>query len=72
MTSKRFREDEFVKCPFYRKEDAITIKCDGICGEHTLNSFRNGAAKDDWKDEFCIGYYWNCRLYRAIAEDIED
>lgn len=66
---KHYREDEYVLCPYYRKESNFEVKCDGLCGSHTVNVFQTVAEKDYFKDDFCCGYYWNCPLNRALSED---
>lgn len=67
--STKYKEDAYVKCPYYRKESAIEIKCVGICGIHTMQCFESGKAKQLYKDDFCIGFYWNCPCYQALVED---
>lgn len=69
MSSTQYREDSYVKCPYYRKESPIEIKCVGICGDHTTNTFENKKAKQGYKEDFCRGYFWNCPLYIALDTD---
>lgn len=65
----KFKQDSYVNCPYYCKEAATEIKCVGICGSHTIQSFDSGKAKQEFKYDFCIGYYWNCPCYIALYQD---
>ena len=64
-----YQEDRYVRCPFYKRENRLEIKCEGLCGRYTNNIFAGKRKKDAFKEEFCTGYYWNCPLYRALEED---
>lgn len=66
---KHYIEDVFVLCPYYTKEEPITIKCVGLCGSHTANIFENSQEKNEFKEDFCCGLYQNCPLYRGLIED---
>jgi hypothetical protein len=65
----QYKEDVYVKCPYYTKESAIAIKCDGVCGDHTINTYANEHDKNEYKEDFCRGFYWNCPLYITLKED---
>lgn len=69
MSGTQYREDPYVECPYYRKESPVEIKCVGICGEHTTNTFSNKKSKQLHKDDFCCGFYFNCSLYIALETD---
>jgi hypothetical protein len=69
MPGTRFKQDSYVNCPYYCKETPVEVKCVGICGDHTLHHFKSGAAKNDFKADFCCGYYWNCPCYIALDMD---
>lgn len=68
-TRLRFTEDQYVLCPYYRKEAAVEIRCDGICGDVTTHLYSSKAAKHEYKEDFCKAYYWNCPCYRSLEED---
>lgn len=70
-TRQKFNEDSYVNCPYYRKESPVEIRCEGMCGVTTTHYFESRRQKDDFKDDFCIGYYWNCPCYRTLIEDDE-
>lgn len=67
-----YHNDVYVPCKYYRKDNAIEIKCKGLCGTHTSNVFANGAAKKEFKMDFCKGNYMACPLYIALAIDDEE
>lgn len=69
MSSTQYREDPYVECPYYRKESPAEIKCTGICGDHTTNTFANKKTKQGYKEEFCCGFFFNCPLYIALETD---
>ena len=64
----RYKEDEHAICPFYRKESYTEIKCEGLIGTHTTNTFANRKEKEHFKSDFCSGFYWNCKMYRILFE----
>ena len=65
----KYRQDSYVRCPYYCKESPIDIKCVGICGSHTINEFSSGREKIAWKEDFCIGNYQGCPLCISLIED---
>lgn len=67
---KSFTEDIYVRCPFYKKEGGAEVRCTGMCGESTVHYFKSGAAKQEFKEDFCNEFYWNCACYRALEKDI--
>lgn len=69
MSKTRFKEDSYVNCPYYRKEDATDIKCEGLCGDHTISSFTSTRKKEECKYDFCCGLYMNCPLYIALRQN---
>lgn len=70
MPHGSYMEDDDVKCPFYMRENVLNVKCQGICGSHTVNVFESKKEKQNYKEDFCEGYYWNCPLYIALEQDI--
>jgi len=64
-----YQRDPYVKCKYYRKESSTDIKCLGVCGTHTINTFVTKADKKEYKADFCNGYMWNCPLYIALEVD---
>ena len=69
MPGTRFKQDAYAKCPYYCKETPVEVMCVGICGDHTLHHFPSGAAKREFKADFCQGFYWNCPCYIALVTD---
>lgn len=65
----RLSEDSYVLCPFYHKDGAIEIRCDGICGRLTTHIFRDKREKEEFKADFCNGNWYGCPLYQALEID---
>lgn len=65
----KYKQDAYVRCPYYRKETAIEVKCEGLCGMNTINVYESGKAKQEYKEDFCCGFYWNCPLYIGLETD---
>lgn len=68
-SSKHYKQDSYVVCPYYCKEAPVEIKCVGICGTHTLSIFANSKKKDDHKADFCCGNYHACPIAINLYED---
>lgn len=71
MTS--YKVDDYVNCPFYAREDGLSIKCTGVCMEatHSIQVFQNKTAKENYKSDFCCSLYTGCPVYIAINENID-
>lgn len=72
MTSNNYyRENDEAKCPYYRKESPIEVKCLGICGTHSIQVFKNKKEKESYMYDFCCSDYWmNCP--QAIQLEIDE
>lgn len=71
----KYKEDVYTVCPMYCKDAPCEIRCLPMAEEatHTTMSFPNAATKRSYKEDFCNGCFWNCSLYRGLAEiDTED
>jgi len=68
MASTQYKEDEYVRCPFYTKESPIEIKCTGYYGMHSVEVFRDKKQKAEHKYDFCCGNYTACMLYQVREE----
>ena len=68
--STKFAEDVYVTCPMYCKEASCEIRCLPLTDDatHTTINFKNAEVKRVYKKDFCKGCFWNCSVYRAIAE----
>ena len=69
--SRVYKEDDYVKCPFYRSETPIEIKCDGIIGCHTVSVFRTKNRKEEYKYDFCCGNYRACPIEQENEKNEE-
>ncbi len=61
-------KDIDVQCPFYKKEDARNIKCEGISNESiaTTLEFQSKRGKEITKEKHCRADYKNCPLYQEL------
>lgn len=58
-----------VLCPFYRKNKATMIGCEGITEESSIRMmFSNAAACMQQMDIFCCARYKNCEVYEAVMK----
>ena len=71
MNSKTYREDNYVICPFYKKESSTEIKCTGIVGVHTTTDFNSKKAKEYHKEDFCCGNYNGCPICQENMKNEE-
>lgn len=72
MYQKKFKEDKQVTCPYYHKEGAIEIICDGVVGCSTTSSFKTKADKEDFKYDFCKSCYQGCPICIELEKEIEE
>ncbi len=68
---RKYKEDEHVTCPFYKRESDVEIKCEGIVSDVLSNRFTTTQQKNCHKDTFCKGEYCACRLYETLMEKYE-
>ena len=56
------------RCPFYRRDSAVTISCEGLCeGSVITQSFAQKADCAVQFDTFCAGAWRNCEIRYAIC-----
>lgn len=72
MPHGSYIEDDNVLCPFYVRENVLNVKCEGLCGQHTVSTFDSKKSKAEYKEDFCQGFYWNCLLYRALEQEYNE
>lgn len=70
--SNHYREDELAKCPFYKKDSKIEIKCEGICGTHVMHIFRNKSDKESYMYDFCRGLWEGCEYAIMLEARYDD
>ena len=64
--NRRYKEDEHVVCPFYKRECDIEIKCEGVVSEIISNWFRTKASKEEHKELYCMNNFRRCELCEAL------
>ena len=58
-----------VRCPFYRKDTAQTVTCEGLVENSTIRlQFGRVIDAGTQKRVFCCARYQNCEIYRAVME----
>lgn len=67
--SSKYKEDAYVQCPYYRKEALTDVRCEGMCGSHTTHTFKTKKDKQEFKENFCSGFYWNCPCFITLETD---
>lgn len=72
MPNGSYIEDENVLCPFYMRESVLNVKCEGLCGQHTINAFASKKQKIEYKYDFCQSCYQGCPLYIALEKQYEE
>lgn len=66
----KLKEDPYTMCPFYRKENAIEIRCKGIIGQQTTSTFLNKQQKLEYKANFCnCMCFKGCPLYQSLSSE---
>jgi hypothetical protein len=62
--------NESVQCPFYIKDDAIKITCEGfVQGSFLTMRFPNKEEKLKQRKIFCEKGYKCCEIYRMLISD---
>lgn len=63
---RKYREDSYVVCPFYRSENSMEIRCSGIVGDFTTSTFQTKSEKERFKTDFCCSKcYLGCPVFQA-------
>lgn len=61
------------RCPFYRRDTASTVTCEGPVEESTVQiRFGRVCDCDIQVSGYCCGAYQYCPIYRAVMEDRYD
>lgn len=69
--TSKYIEGEYTLCPYYRKHSSIEIKCEGICGTHSVQVFGSKKEKDDWMYDFCDGNWEGCPYAEALKGEAQ-
>ena len=72
----RMFDDKYVMCPYFVKQDAMRIHCEGWCDEHrttSITAFDTSADKRKYTVAYCNSPRWDrCPLCRLIASKYGD
>ena len=63
---RRYKEDEYVVCPFYKREGDLEIKCEGIVSDVLTNRFKNAKQKENHKEQCCMNNYGACSICKVL------
>ncbi|MBQ6262118.1 MAG: hypothetical protein IJK58_01225 [Clostridia bacterium] len=62
-------EARAAKCPFYRRESAAVVFCEGTEGCNAIHvAFSARALKKKYASAFCRGEFSECLIARALTE----
>ncbi|MBR6677017.1 MAG: hypothetical protein IKL24_06780 [Clostridia bacterium] len=62
--------DAAMFCPFYLSEAAMSITCEGIIGNSTVNRFASAAEKIYHEQNFCMDMTCRgCGVYTALLQE---
>lgn len=65
----RYTEDAYTGCPFYLKESANRLICEGIPeGSVNVTIFGASVGKARYKERFCRSNYNSCALCSALMD----
>lgn len=60
----------YVMCPFYRKDETVNIRCEGITKESTLvMQFKTKKGREEYQNKYCrtMGYK-TCPLRKMLEQ----
>lgn len=60
--------DVYVKCPFYLRNGAVNIVCEGINSNVVSHQFETVEAKGRYLGQFCCVDYKKCPYYQALEK----
>lgn len=59
----------YARCPFYRRDDRISIGCEGLTDQSTIRQYFGAPEACTIQFEtFCSDHYRNCEIYDAIVK----
>lgn len=69
----KFKKDDYVLCPFYKKEDPITIRCEGLTNDSRLAlQFTTKEKRVKYQDAFCrTNCYKKCKIHEMLMKKYE-
>lgn len=66
-------DNYYVKCPFYKKDKTMEIRCEGVCEEsRTVQQFRNKEKKREYYGKYCKEAYRKCRIYKMMMQKYDE
>lgn len=67
---KRYREDSYAVCPYYKKESTTEIKCCSALGNQNMTIYGSERQKDAIKVRYCnnIKNHTTCPVYEMLLK----
>lgn len=64
------RKDAYVVCPFYKKEEPVTVRCEGPTKDTRLVlQFTNKTKRLQYQEKYCkTDMYIKCRICKMLEE----
>lgn len=67
------KEDYYVKCPFYRKNDVVNIRCEGISAcSRVILQFNKKNQMLKHMETYCKGEYTKCDICKMLMQKYEE
>ncbi len=66
-------KDVYVKCPFYKRQTAVGISCEGLTDDMVIRlQFTTSKEKEKQMQCFCESRYNNCEIYRVVEKKYDE
>ena len=69
------KDSYFVNCPFYKKDDPVNVRCEGIGkNNRIILQFHTKSGKESHMRKFCKHEtdYKECAIYKMLMKKYED
>ena len=68
MAGSKEKKWTYIFCPFYKKEDPVSVKCEGpIDGTRLVLQFENKTEREEYQKEFCSNKNCKeCEIYKML------
>ena len=65
----KYREDAYTLCPFYHKESAERLICEGVCdGASTMTLFPSSIIKARYQNRYCMLKYYDTEYDKSVKD----
>ena len=66
---------KYVKCPYFKKNDAVRIVCEGVCNRSTLHTaFESKELRKEYMGQYCNSIFGcrDCLIHMALNQKYEE